>query len=258
MCPEDTGRAARRAGSTRMGTLCGGPGGGVAGHVSPGPRRRLAWEPAPDGSEHGYERVGAHTNMHAIGVDIGGTKIAAGVVDEDGTILAQTRRDTSPDDVAGIDQAIAEVYPELSGVLRGRRHRASPPPGSSPPTGPPCSSRRTSRGATTRCGRTVAGDPRRRRRADRRRERRQRGRLGRVPVRCGARRRRHAHAHGRHRPRRRDRVQRASSCAARGASPPRSGTCAWSPAGTTAAAGTRAAGSSTPRAARWCATRRPP
>ena len=53
--------------------------------------------------------------MHAIGVDIGGTKIAAGVVDEDGTILAQTRRDTSPDDVAGIDKAIAEVYVELSG-----------------------------------------------------------------------------------------------------------------------------------------------
>lgn len=53
--------------------------------------------------------------MHAIGVDIGGTKIAAGVVDEDGTILAQTRRDTSPDDVAGIDKAIAEVYLELSG-----------------------------------------------------------------------------------------------------------------------------------------------
>ncbi|MBO3084174.1 ROK family glucokinase [Cellulomonas fengjieae] len=53
--------------------------------------------------------------MHAIGVDIGGTKIAAGVVDEDGTILAKTRRDTSPDDVAGIDQAIAEVYLELSG-----------------------------------------------------------------------------------------------------------------------------------------------
>ena len=53
--------------------------------------------------------------MHAIGVDIGGTKIAAGVVDEDGTILAKTRRDTSPDDVAGIDKAIAEVYLELSG-----------------------------------------------------------------------------------------------------------------------------------------------
>ena len=52
--------------------------------------------------------------MHAIGVDIGGTKIAAGVVDEDGEILAQTRRDTSPDDAAGIDKAIADVYAELS------------------------------------------------------------------------------------------------------------------------------------------------
>jgi glucokinase len=29
-----------------------------------------------------------------IGVDIGGTKVAAGVVDEDGRILARVRRDT--------------------------------------------------------------------------------------------------------------------------------------------------------------------
>lgn len=52
--------------------------------------------------------------MHAIGVDIGGTKIAAGVVDEDGTILAQTRRATQPDDAGSIDRAIAEIYSELS------------------------------------------------------------------------------------------------------------------------------------------------
>src|SRR5690606_18996008 len=52
--------------------------------------------------------------MHAIGVDIGGTKIAAGVVDEKGEILAQTRRDTEPDDVASIDRAIADVYAELT------------------------------------------------------------------------------------------------------------------------------------------------
>lgn len=52
--------------------------------------------------------------MHAIGVDIGGTKIAAGVVDDAGTILAQTRRDTDPDDAASIDAAIADVYRELS------------------------------------------------------------------------------------------------------------------------------------------------
>lgn len=47
--------------------------------------------------------------MLAVGVDIGGTKIAAGVVDEEGTILAQDRRDTSPRDAAGIDRSIAEI-----------------------------------------------------------------------------------------------------------------------------------------------------
>lgn len=52
--------------------------------------------------------------MHAIGVDIGGTKIAAGVVDEKGQILAQTRVGTEPDDASSIDRAIAEVYRELS------------------------------------------------------------------------------------------------------------------------------------------------
>ncbi|ROS73011.1 ROK family glucokinase [Cellulomonas sp. PhB143] len=52
--------------------------------------------------------------MHAIGVDIGGTKIAAGVVDEDGTILAQVRRDTAPDDTAGIDAAVADACKELA------------------------------------------------------------------------------------------------------------------------------------------------
>lgn len=52
--------------------------------------------------------------MHAVGVDIGGTKIAAGVVAEDGTIVAQSRRDTSPRDAAGIDRAIAEVVAEFA------------------------------------------------------------------------------------------------------------------------------------------------
>ncbi|GAB2474126.1 ROK family glucokinase [Xylanimonas ulmi] len=51
--------------------------------------------------------------MHAIGVDIGGTKIAIGVVDEDGRILAQVRRETDPDDVASIDRAIADACVEL-------------------------------------------------------------------------------------------------------------------------------------------------
>ncbi|WNB84460.1 ROK family glucokinase [Cellulomonas sp. ATA003] len=52
--------------------------------------------------------------MHAIGVDIGGTKIAAGVVDAEGRILAQTRRATEPEDPTSIDRAVADVYAELS------------------------------------------------------------------------------------------------------------------------------------------------
>lgn len=47
--------------------------------------------------------------MHAIGVDIGGTKIAAGVVDEFGNILAQTRVATAAGDPASIDASIAQV-----------------------------------------------------------------------------------------------------------------------------------------------------
>ncbi|WP_296664430.1 ROK family protein [Demequina sp.] len=51
--------------------------------------------------------------MHAIGVDIGGTKIAVGVVDEHGTIVAKTKRKTKPQDPAGIDAAIADAVAEL-------------------------------------------------------------------------------------------------------------------------------------------------
>jgi glucokinase len=52
--------------------------------------------------------------MHAVGVDIGGTKIAAGVVDDEGTIVAKARRDTSARDAAGIDRAIADVVAEFA------------------------------------------------------------------------------------------------------------------------------------------------
>ena len=49
----------------------------------------------------------------AIGIDIGGTKVAAGVVDEDGRILASARRptpSTSPDDV---ERTVADLVAEL-------------------------------------------------------------------------------------------------------------------------------------------------
>jgi glucokinase len=47
-------------------------------------------------------------------VDIGGTKVAAGVVDERGAILASTHRDTPAHDVQLIEDAIAAVVAELT------------------------------------------------------------------------------------------------------------------------------------------------
>ena len=49
----------------------------------------------------------------AIGVDIGGTKVAAGVVDEEGAVRALVRRPT-PGDVAGTEDAIAGCVAELA------------------------------------------------------------------------------------------------------------------------------------------------
>ncbi|MEO6503880.1 MAG: ROK family glucokinase [Jatrophihabitantaceae bacterium] len=50
----------------------------------------------------------------AIGVDIGGTKIAAGVVDDQGRVIDSTRRLTPGSDVAKTEAVIAEVVNELS------------------------------------------------------------------------------------------------------------------------------------------------
>jgi glucokinase len=49
----------------------------------------------------------------AIGVDIGGTKVAAGVVDEQGAIVATARHDTPSHDPAKIEEVIADVVEEL-------------------------------------------------------------------------------------------------------------------------------------------------
>ncbi|WP_030158382.1 ROK family glucokinase [Glycomyces sp. NRRL B-16210] len=48
-----------------------------------------------------------------IGVDIGGTKVGGGLVDEDGNVLASTRRPTPADDTTGVIQAVKEVVEEL-------------------------------------------------------------------------------------------------------------------------------------------------
>lgn len=49
----------------------------------------------------------------ACGIDVGGTKIAAGVVDEDGTILEQLRVESPAEDAAAIEDAIAGLVREL-------------------------------------------------------------------------------------------------------------------------------------------------
>lgn len=51
---------------------------------------------------------------HSIGVDIGGTKVAAGVVDESGRILDRERRDTPGNDVAQTEAVIVEVVSALA------------------------------------------------------------------------------------------------------------------------------------------------
>lgn len=52
--------------------------------------------------------------MHTIGIDIGGTKIAAGVVSEDGEILAMVRRETPATDPEAIEDAAADAVAELA------------------------------------------------------------------------------------------------------------------------------------------------
>jgi len=49
----------------------------------------------------------------ALGIDIGGTKIAAGVVDEDGRVLARTRRETPTTEPLEVIDAIAEITEEF-------------------------------------------------------------------------------------------------------------------------------------------------
>ena len=50
----------------------------------------------------------------AIGVDVGGTKVAAGVVDDDGHILSRRRRDTPAQDPAATEDVIADCIQALA------------------------------------------------------------------------------------------------------------------------------------------------
>src|ERR1043165_1619182 len=49
----------------------------------------------------------------AIGVDIGGTKVLGAVVDDEGKVLGEARRDTPADDVSRVHTRIIEVIAEL-------------------------------------------------------------------------------------------------------------------------------------------------
>ena len=56
----------------------------------------------------------------AIGVDVGGTKVAAGVVDEDGRIVAKLKRSTPAASPQRTEQAIADAVTELLAEVAGR------------------------------------------------------------------------------------------------------------------------------------------
>ena len=55
-----------------------------------------------------------------IGVDVGGTTVAAGVFDEQGSVLATALRDTPSDDPTRTEDVIADVVLELAGSPRQR------------------------------------------------------------------------------------------------------------------------------------------
>ncbi|NUU30786.1 ROK family glucokinase [Arthrobacter sp. C9C5] len=91
----------------------------------PGPQRRTAaWrrrvQGFPGASEAGSFREHLRLGRKglAIGVDIGGTKVAAGVVDAEGRILSQAKRSTPGSDPRAVEQVIVELVEEL-----GRGHR---------------------------------------------------------------------------------------------------------------------------------------
>ncbi|MFZ5869352.1 MAG: ROK family glucokinase [Actinomycetota bacterium] len=52
--------------------------------------------------------------MYTIGLDIGGTKIAAGLVSADGELVATARRETPANDVEAIEDAAADAVAELA------------------------------------------------------------------------------------------------------------------------------------------------
>jgi glucokinase len=66
------------------------------------------------------KRTGVGPEELTIGVDVGGTKVLAGVVTSDGEVLMTARRDTPADDVGKTLEFIVEVISELSHIHPAR------------------------------------------------------------------------------------------------------------------------------------------
>src|SRR5665648_816916 len=81
---------------------------------TPAPKTSVACQGSSPDPAATCLRTQPRTDMYAIGVDIGGTKIAAGVVDEDGRIIAKTRRDSAGLDVDALDAAVVDACRELA------------------------------------------------------------------------------------------------------------------------------------------------
>jgi len=69
----------------------------------------------------GDETRAAATHRLACGVDIGGTKLAAGLVAADGSVLARARRSTPAQDAEALSALVADVVAELSASAGGLR-----------------------------------------------------------------------------------------------------------------------------------------
>ena len=81
-------------------------------------RRTLAGASAGPAGQGFREHLRLGRKGLAIGVDIGGTKVAAGVVDAEGRILAHARRSTPGNDPRAVERVIVELVEEL-----GEGHR---------------------------------------------------------------------------------------------------------------------------------------
>lgn len=90
------------------------------------PARNAPWGRRPPAPARIRRDTGFHPRVRlgrkglAIGIDIGGTKVAAGVVDAEGRILRQSRRATPGTDPRAVERVIVELVTELGRDYRVR------------------------------------------------------------------------------------------------------------------------------------------